>query len=400
MGKTKEPEQSKNPRGVFEKIPGSGTWWINYVVDGTRHREKIGTKSNAIKMYGYRKNQKWEGKKLPATMRMQRVVRFSELIKDVLEYSKAEKKSFRSDQGRATILLERFKDEPAEKITKGRFESFLNAREISPATKNRYRALLKLMYRLAEEEKKITTNPARLLRMKKENNGRVRFIIEEEEKNLRVVMKKKFASHIPELDVALNTGMRRSEQYGLRWSDVDFERRIVNLADTKTGEGRHIPLNDAALAAFRSLEENKKISKFVFLRKAGHGAGEGERLKSPREWFEDAIEEAKIEDFTWHDLRHTFASRLVMAGVDLRTVADLLGHKHIQMTIRYAHLAPEHRADAVRRLSTFGAEKADVITFPRHRSVRKSRTATRNSRGTRTATGPKTGLRVRVVSAG
>jgi integrase len=79
----------------------------------------------------------------------------------------------------------------------------------------------------------------------------------------------------------------------------------------------------------------------------------GERLLGPRHWFEDAVKKAGLVDFTWHDLRHTFASRLVMADVDIRTVAELMGHKKIQMTMRYAHLAPEHKPVAVERLKAY-----------------------------------------------
>ena len=73
-------------------------------------------------------------------------------------------------------------------------------------------------------------------------------------------------------------------------------------------------------------------------------------MHSPRFWFDQAVTDANLADFTWHCLRHTFASRLVMAGVDLRTVQELMGHKTIQMTVRYAHLAPQHRLAAVQRL--------------------------------------------------
>ena len=79
----------------------------------------------------------------------------------------------------------------------------------------------------------------------------------------------------------------------------------------------------------------------------------GERLLGPRHWFEDAVKKAGIANFTWHDLRHTFASRLVMMDVDIRTVAELMGHKKIQMTMRYAHLAPEHKLVAVERLKAY-----------------------------------------------
>ena len=79
-------------------------------------------------------------------------------------------------------------------------------------------------------------------------------------------------------------------------------------------------------------------------------ARSGESLQGSRGWFPSALEEAKIEGYTWHCNRHTFASRLVMAGVDLRTVAELLGHRTLQMVMRYSHLGPEHQTSAVDRL--------------------------------------------------
>ena len=103
-------------------------------------------------------------------------------------------------------------------------------------------------------------------------------------------------------------------------------------------------MNDVALAALRAAEGSKNDCEYVFLNSDGHQA------VSPRFWFEAAVEGAKLSDFTWHCLRHTFASRLVMAGVDLRTVQELMGHKTIQMTVRYAHLAPQHQLAAVQRL--------------------------------------------------
>lgn len=372
-------------RGVFEKVRGSGIWWIHYAdASGRRRREKIGTKSAAIKMYQLRKSQAWEGKKLPASVRMRRVVRFSELVEDMLGYSKTHKKSWDDDRHRSGKLMEKFKDEVAENITPQQFEKFLDGRVVKLATRNRYRALLKLMYRLAEENRKITTNPARLLRMRKEDNGRLRFLSIEEEKKLRATIP---SDRMVELDVALNCGLRLSEQYRTEWQHVDLERRILTVPDTKNSSTRYIPLNDVALAAFRSLEK-KKAGNFVFLRVPGHGANSAVGVKSPREWFDDAVEKAGIEKLTWHALRHSFASRLVMAGVDIRTVAELMGHKTIQITMRYAHLAPEHKLDAVKRLQAYDPTviriKKNVVTFPnRHREARRKPAATRTATGTR-----------------
>src|SRR5262249_41931008 len=113
---------------------------------------------------------------------------------------------------------------------------------------------------------------------------------------------------------------------------------------SKNGESRHVPLNDAAVSALESARRISGAESWVFLNRYS------ERLVSPREWFDPAVKEAGLKNFTWHCLRHTFASRLVMAGVDLRTVQELMGHKTIQMTVRYAHLAPKHQLAAVQRL--------------------------------------------------
>ncbi|MGC1449576.1 MAG: site-specific integrase [Candidatus Sulfotelmatobacter sp.] len=191
---------------------------------------------------------------------------------------------------------------------------------------------------------KVQSNPARLVRQRKEDNGRIRFLSPDEEQELRRVVQRDHLHHESELDLALNTGLRRSEQYRLTWDCVNLERRQLTVQRSKNGAPRHIPLNNAALAALRTAEAFRNGNPQVFLNRSGI------RLYSPRFWFEAAVKDAKLSDFTWHCLRHTFASRLVMAGVDLRTVQELMGHKTIQMTVRYALLAPQHQFAAVQRL--------------------------------------------------
>jgi hypothetical protein len=107
-------------------------------------------------------------------------------------------------------------------------------------------------------------------------------------------------------------------------SIVDFEHRILSVEDTKTTNTRHIPLNDAALAAFRALER-KKTGKFVFLRVPGHGADSRTGVKSPREWFDDAVDKAKIEKLTWHALRHASClSRAIVASAALLHLRQMI----------------------------------------------------------------------------
>jgi len=130
-----------------------------------------------------------------------------------------------------------------------------------------------------------------------------------------------------------------SEQYSLKWKQIDFERRQLYLPRTKNGDPRDVPLNATALAALEQLR-SASDGEFVF-----------PHAESPRGWFLGAVERAALKDYTWHCNRHTFASRLVMAGVDLHTVGELLGHRTAQMTKRYAHLSVNHKQSAVERIS-------------------------------------------------
>jgi integrase len=117
------------------------------------------------------------------------------------------------------------------------------------------------------------------------------------------------------------------------------------------GDPRTILLDVIALAALRGLQEGQAEpgTRLVF-----PSVRTGDALQGSRGWFSTALEEAEIQEYTWHCNRHTFASRLVMAGVDLRTVAELLGHRTLQMVMRYSHLAPEHQALALDRLVPAG----------------------------------------------
>jgi len=133
--------------------------------------------------------------------------------------------------------------------------------------------------------------------------------------------------------------MRRSEQYGASWENVDFANNLLKIPKSKHGEVRYVRLNSRVQAVLAMLKPTPAEGRIM-------------KLKNPRGWFEKAIKDSGLHDFRWHDLRHTFISRLVMNAVDLRTVQELAGHKTIQMTMRYAHLAPSHVAAAVEKLCT------------------------------------------------
>jgi len=349
-----ETKARRTLRGIFERVAGSEVWWIRYADSmGRIRREKAGTKSAAIKLYQKRKTEALQGKKLPESLRSP-MVSFAEIARDTLVYSKTHKRTYEDDELRMPRLLAAFRERAADSITPQDLERHLaqiaEESEWAPATVNRYRALVSLVFRLGIENGKVKENPARLVKPRQVNNTRTRWLGPGEEVRLRAAIEAACPEHMPELDLALNTGLRLSELYGLTWENVNVSRRVLTIPRSKNGETRHVPINSAALAALTELG------------KRSNGTGpvvrnpQGEPLAGPRYWFEPAIGRAKIRTFSWHCLRHTFASRLVMAGVDLRTVQELLGHKCIAMTVRYSHLSPTHTLAAVERLAGANTE--------------------------------------------
>lgn len=350
----------KRPRGVFEKVPGSGEFWIRFAdTTGRIRREKVGTAEEAETRLKLRREEAKLGT-LPRLAWRRRPTPFRKIAEDALAYADQHKRSADDDHIRMEKLLNWFGDQAADSITPREVELRFQGQKWTPATWNRYRALLSLTYRLAIRAGKVRENPARLVQHKTENNGRVRFLSRDEEGKLRKVIREKFGEHEPELDLALHTGLRQSEQYEAEWKDVDFEQRVLTIPLDKGGKTSHVPLNAAALQALLDLH-----------RVHGTGAFVCGGVNSPRYWFEAAVEAAEIEDFTWHCLRHTFASRLVMSGADIRTVAELLRDKTLAMVMRYAHLAPDYKLAAVERMATsFPDSKADTkLTPPRESRI-------------------------------
>ena len=335
-------------RGIFEKERGSGIWWVRHAdSQGRLRREKAGTKSSALSLYRKRKTEALEGRKLPEKLRRPPVT-FMDISRAALEYSEAHKRTHSDDVRIMKRLRAWFGSRAAEAITpheiEAKFQGSIDEHDWAPSTVNHHRSLLSLTYRLAIRDGKVSANPARATKHRKENNNRVRYLKADEESRLREVLDAEWPQHIPELDLALNTGMRRSEMYGLDWEDVDLPRRFLRIKRGKNGECRFVCLNSLALKALAKLQERSDGTGAV-IRNLG-----GTPLLAPRHWFPDAVEKAGIDDFHWHDLRHTFASRLAMASVGIRAIQEALGHKSIAMTVRYSHLSPDFIQDAVDKL--------------------------------------------------
>jgi len=339
---------AKRERGIFERPTGSGVWWTRYADQyGRIHREKAGYKSTAKALYQKRKTEVREGRFFPPART--REVLFKDMVQLFLDdHAKPGKRSWRDDLYRSKRLIEVFGNKSLSSISTQDVERFKArlAQEVSLATANRCLALLKTIFNKAVQWGKAQANPVEGVKLFKENGQRTRFLSEEEEDRLKAIFP---PGSWPLVEIALHTGMRKGEQFNLRWTDINFLTEIITIPQTKSksGEMRHITMNDKVVEILRNLSSRLK-NEWVFPSSTGITPLDGNNFT--KGVFVPAVREAKIENFKWHDLRHTFASRLVMKGVDLRTVQELMGHKTIAMTLKYSHLSPRHQKEAVQVL--------------------------------------------------
>jgi site-specific recombinase XerD len=265
-------------------------------------------------------------------------MRFSELIESALmdKDLRLLPSSRATDSQRSAELRFEFGDADLAELTSARIDIFLarvKART-SGATANRFRSLISSIFSFGIRRGLVAANPVATVPRFRESEGRIRFLDAAEESALRAAIP---GHREADMDLALHTGIRRSEQYGLRWENVSLDRDTITVLG-KGARRRSVPINEVAESAIKWLHRASGGSAFVC---------PGTR----RHWFEAAVRRSGVEDFHWHDLRHTFASRLVMDGVDLRTVQELLGHRSIVTTQRYAHVSDEHLRSAVRRIA-------------------------------------------------
>lgn len=342
-------EQKKKEPGLFFI---NGNWHIDFrTPHGRRRRKKIGTSKELAKNVLRKiKVEMAEGKFLD--VEKQERIKFKDFAQEYLDvHSKQHKKSWVTDTFRIKYLSEFFKEKFLYEINAKDIERFkmerLNktvgetGKTISPSTVNRELGILRGMFNKAVAWGKLKANPMKAVQFLREPPGRLRFLETEE---IGALLSNCSPHLRPIVVLALFTGMRRGEILGLKWRDFDFKRRIITLLDTKNGQKREVPMSEAVNNAILQIKEHPK-SPYVFC------DGLGNHRQDIRQSFSTALKKSGITNFHFHDLRHTFASQLVMSGVDLNTVRELLGHKDIAMTLRYSHLAPRHKQHAVDILS-------------------------------------------------
>ena len=218
------------------------------------------------------------------------------------------------------------------------------AEGVKPATTNRQINTIKGCLSRAVEWSAIDSHDLNKVKTLTVDNSKVRYLSKDEEARLRENLQTCNTDFLEVIVLlALNTGMRKGELLSLEWNHINFDNKIltVDFQNAKSGNTRNLPLNTQAFNTLQGWQQKTNGIGFVFKDK------NNAPLKDFPHIWGALLNEAQITNFRFHDLRHHFASKLVMASVDLNTVRELLGHSDLKMTLRYAHLAPEHKAAAV-----------------------------------------------------
>jgi site-specific recombinase XerD len=339
--------------GVFLK-PGSDVWCIRVTsADSKRTVREVGSHKDAVDAYLDHQAAKRLG--MPSHIDLMRGPKFNQLVGVAASFykgqSEAKEKRF---LGMADPMLLAFGNRVAATLTTMELETWLldqaDENEWAPPTQNGYKSALVVIFREGVKANLIKKNPAKLILRAKDANRRMRFITEEEERRIRRTIlesaktyRADWEQRLAQIDLAINTGMRKSEQFGLTWDRVHLDQGIVFLENTKNGHSRNVFLNKrskAALLLMKERHDRKGAAKNALVFPGG----------SSTRWFDSVLQIAGIHDAVWYTLRHTTASRLVMRGVHIAFVQRIMGHRTLHMTFRYAHLAAGHLLKAVEKL--------------------------------------------------
>ena len=317
-------------------------WYMDFTFHGHRVREMIGpSRKGAEKVIAKRKAEIAENKFLDVRKDPD-PIKFHEFAKEYLPIALANRKQSEKIKQRELSIMRTLDREFGEKniaeITNWNIEQWKKKRreKVKPATVNRDLGVLKCMLKKAVEWKRLKENPARQVKLFK-TQGRLRFLMPDE---VRLLISN-CSNHLkPIVTVAAHTGLRKTELLTLTRAQVDFDLGIITITNTKNGERRHIPMNETVRSTLKSIKGDGEYYFESMIKR-------GEPLSRIDKAFGYALERSKILDFKFHDLRHCFASILIMNGADLYSVSELLGHKNVQITKRYAHLSPNYKKQSV-----------------------------------------------------
>jgi integrase len=296
-------------------------------------------------------------RRTPAPRGGKRELRFRDLVEPALEEKKEllknEDSSIRTDRVRLRRILPRIGHVKIRELTAGRIARVLqdlgrgdeSHKELKGATVNRFHSLLSSIFRYAVRKGLADVNPlaGSSVPWSKESPIHVRFLEREEQRRLLRVIRRDCPTKVLELELAILTGMRRGEQFNAKWEDLKIGERVLYVTG-KSGP-RTVQINRAARRCLARLRKRAPRQQIFITPERNEGP------LDRRLWFEKAVKKADLRPaFRYHDLRHTYCSRLVAAGVPLLEVMQLAGHKSYSTTLRYSHLSPDHRKRAVEKV--------------------------------------------------
>jgi integrase len=321
------------------------SWYYDFQSRGERYAGCIGVVSKTVakEVLAKKKAEASEGRYVSSAKKPSPLL--EEIAAEYLKYYRANRKprSVERHEMAYKALSRELAGKRLSTITPLVLEQYKQTRKEqgrSEVTINRELAFLKNLFTMAIQWGRAHENPVKQVQMFREDNGRTRFLTNEEE----VRLLSECGAHLrPVVIAAIHTGFRKSELLSLTWGNVNFRHQLVTVEAgyAKNSEARSVPMTSLLTETLKPIRINGDPKSSVFRNSAG------KPYRNISTAFNSAVKRARITDFTFHDLRHTFASRLVMRGVDLTTVKELMGHKHINMTLRYAHLAPGHKRSAI-----------------------------------------------------
>jgi len=341
-----QPQSGKKVRGVLFR---RGSWWARWFENGRERVEKCDSKSQAVLRHAKHRADIREGIYFPRKISTPDITLRAWIARYLLSCTnKGKSNEVRYGRWWSLYLggrlltsisvedLRRAQSRMREKMT-------VNKRHWADATINRYFSFIRHVLSLAAKDGKIVRNPASAVTFFPEEN-RVRFLTDGELERLHGVMSPDGWALV---QFAIETGLRQSEQFGLRWDCTDLENGLLVLPMPKQGKTHTIPLTEAAKAILRSLGSFLE-SPYVF-----PSANSPHKPQNPdsflRNQYRPALRRAGIQGACWHSLRHTSASRRVQAGVDLYAVMQFLGHADYETTLKYAHASPDYLQTVVRK---------------------------------------------------
>ena len=283
-------------------------------------------------------------------------VSLGDAVAQYREHSKAHHRSFSTYVDNGLTVLEKAIGiaTPLKDVTTANIEQMklqrLDNDKVSKSTVDKNVAVAKSFFNWCIHQGLTGANPVKKVKLFHEDNERVRFLDPETEYPMLLAEARQGPWYLePIIVLDVNTGLRRRNMLDLRWDQVDFKRRIIRIESrTKNGRPHNLPLNDTAFQKLQEVHQKTGAYQHVFVHL--DGKFEGQPITDIKNAFNGAVVRAKIHDFRFHDLRHTFCSWLAIRGVSLNAIQKLAGHASIKMTLRYAHLSPRYLSDEVKAL--------------------------------------------------